>query len=478
MPSINRQVLLSALNLVFSDSVSENQNQMSFYKLLILYILLHCCCLSHTQPLVLSLKERSAVEDELLEDRLQNLLPALMRQQGIDQWILIAREYNEDPVVKTMLPATWLNARRRTILLFTDKGKDLGVERLAVARYDIGSLFKGAWNPEQEPNQWKRLAALITERSSKKIGLNIAPEFAHADGLTKAEWDSLTAYLPGVYRQRLVSAEKLAVNWLQVRTPRELAIYENICRIGHDIIAEGFSENVIHPGITTTEEVMWWFREKVAERKLASWFHPTVDVQRALPGAGDSERSFSRQPDKEVIMPGDLLHVDFGIFYLRLHTDVQQLAYVLKPGEQDAPLFLKNALATGNRLQDILTATFSLNKTGNAALKEALAQAKKEGINASIYSHPIGYHGHGAGPAIGMWDMQTGVPGSGDYPLLYNTVYAIELNAKLMLPPWNNKEVRVMLEEQAVFTQEGVHYLDGRQKDLLLIPQTRRNLAQ
>jgi Xaa-Pro aminopeptidase len=451
---------------------------MKFHNVLFIVFLTISCLFTSAQSVILPLRERAAVEDDILRERLESLLPRLMRHEGIDMWVIVAREYNEDPVAKTMLPATWLHARRRTIFLFFDKGAKGGVERLAVARYDIGNLFQGVWDPEKEPNQWKRLAALITERSPKKIGLNISPEFAHADGQTKAEWDSLVTYLPAAYRKNLVSAEKLAVNWLQLRTAQELTVYEQICRIGHDIIAEGLSERVIHPGITTTEDVVWWFREKVAAMKLEAWFHPTVDVQRAFPGAGDSERPFSRQPGKEVILPGDLVHVDFGITYLRLNTDVQQLAYVLKSGEQDAPLFLKQALAAGNRLQDILTASFALNKTGNQALKEALALAKKEGINASIYSHPIGYHGHGAGPSIGMWDMQTGVHGSGDYPLYHNTVYAIELNAKVVLPQWNNKEVRVMLEEQGLFTPEGVRYLDGRQKELLLIPARKNYLVQ
>jgi methionine aminopeptidase len=274
-----------------------------------------------------------------------------------------------------------------------------------------------------------------------------------------------------------VSAEKLAVNWLQVRTEKELMLYENICNIGHSIIAEAFSEKVIQPGITTTEDVVWWLRERVAELKLQTWFHPTVDVQRSNPGAGDSQRSFATQPGKEVIVPGDLLHVDFGISYLGLNTDVQQLAYVLKPGEKEAPKYLRAGLNTANKLQDILTSTFALNKTGNAALKEALAKAKSENIVASIYTHPIGYHGHGAGPAIGMWDMQNGVPGSGDYTLQYNTAYAIELNAKVILPEWNNKEIRFMLEEQAVFTPKGVHYIDGRQKELLLIPKSKAHLS-
>ena len=443
---------------------------------MLLFSLSHSVLLVSAQQLILPLKERAAVEDDILRDRFENLLPGLMRRQGIDIWVIVAREYNEDPVAKTMLPATWLHARRRTILLFTDRGSS--VERLAVARYDIGNLFKAAWEPDKEPNQWKQLAKLIAERSPKKLALNFSPEFAHADGLTKAEWDSLQHYLPKNVTGKISSAEKLAVDWLQVRTEKEMVIYEQICRLGHSIIAEALSEKNIHPGITTTEDVVWWFREKVADLKLQTWFHPTVDIQRASPGAGDSERSFAARPGKEVIVPGDLVHMDFGITYLGLNTDMQQLAYVLKPGEKEPPLYLKQALAEGNRLQDLLTASFGLGKTGNQVLAETLVSAKKEGITASIYSHPIGYHGHGAGPAIGMWDMQGGVPHSGDFPLHYNTVYAIELNAKKTLPEWNNKEIRVMLEEQAVFTPNGVRYLDGRQKKLLLIPRNADHTTQ
>ena len=193
-----------------------------------------------------------------------------------------------------------------------------------------GAFLKVHGTLKKETNQWKRLAELVAERAPKKIGINVSPLYAHADGLTKAEWDSLMQYLPSAYRKNVVSSEKLAVDWLQIRTEKELAIYENISRIGHNIIEEAFSEKVIHPGITTTEDVVWWLREKVAGLKLQTWFHPTVDVQRSTARSGDLERSFATRPGQEVILPGDLLHVDFGITYLRLNTDVQQLAYVLK----------------------------------------------------------------------------------------------------------------------------------------------------
>jgi Xaa-Pro aminopeptidase len=179
--------------------------------------------------------------------------------------------------------------------------------------------------------------------------------------------------------------------------------------------------------------------------------------------------AISARHDDEVIMPGDLLHVDFGISYLRLNTDTQQHAYVLKPGETEAPAELREALARGNRLQDILTDQFVAGRTGNEILASALAVAKDEGITASIYTHPIGYHGHAAGPTIGLWDQQGGVPGRGDYPLFPNTAHSIELYAETDVESWD-KAVRISLEEDAFFDGEKTYYIDGRQKEFLLIP--------
>jgi Xaa-Pro aminopeptidase len=190
-------------------------------------------------------------------------------------------------------------------------------------------------------------------------------------------------------------------------------------------------------------------------------------VQR--PTAGE-EGDFSSRPEDTVIQPGDLLHVDFGITYLRLNTDTQQHAYVLKPGEREAPDGLDEALATGNRLQDILTNQFEAGRSGNEILAAALEQAEAEGINATIYTHPIGFHGHGAGPTIGLWDQQGGVPGKGDYPLYANTAYSIELNAAVSIPEWDSQEILVKLEEDAFFDGTSVQYIDGRQTTLHLIP--------
>jgi Xaa-Pro aminopeptidase len=424
--------------------------------LVILVLGLLCTTAKGQSALILTQREQANVMDELLDDRLKNLLPALMRREGFDMWVLISRENNEDPVLRTMLPGTWLAARRTTILLVFDRGTDKGLEYLAVARYDVGKVFKKSWEPEKQPDQWAQLGKLIEERNPKKIGINKAPYYGHADGLTSNDFDKLNASLPKTLAARLASAEKLAVSWLETRTEKEMAIYPHIMRIAHDIIAEGFSNRVIHAGITTTDDVVWFYRERIKELKLDTWFQPSVSIQRA--GTVGSN----------VIMPGDLLHVDFGITYLRLNTDTQQHAYVLKMGETKVPDFLVQAFKKGNRLQDILTSHFKEGKTGNQILADTRKQALDEGITPSIYTHPIGYHGHGSGTTIGMWDMQQGVPFTGDYPMHLNTAYSIELYAEVEVKEWS-KKIRIQLEEDGYFDATGFRYIDGRQTEIIPI---------
>lgn len=419
-------------------------------------------------PAILSMRERAEVRDAWLERRLDTVVPLVMRRAGIDLWVLVAREYNEDPVVKTMLPATWLNARRRTILVFHDRG-DEGVERLAIARYPVGEAFPSAWDADAEPDQWARLAAVIAERDPERIAVNRSETFALADGMTDSEFDGFMAALPERYHDRIVPGEALAVGWLETRIPDEMEVYPTIVKIAQAIIAEGFSERVITPGVTTVEDVEWWYRDRIRALGLVTWFHPSVSVQRAESGPRSSDFS-DWGSGNDVIRPGDLLHVDFGITYLGLNTDTQEHAYVLRPGEENAPGGLQAALATGTRLQDILTDQFVSGRTGNEILAAALTQAEEEGIQAMIYTHPIGSHGHAAGPAIGMWDRQDGVPGTGDYPLYPNTAFSIELNATVPVPEWDGQEVRIMLEQDAFFDGDHVWYIDGRQTALHLIP--------
>ncbi|MEL6916418.1 MAG: M24 family metallopeptidase, partial [Bacteroidota bacterium] len=374
-------------------------------------ILLVCLvmCLQSISQQILPENKRAIVVDEILADRFNNLLPQLMDKTGIDMWILISREYNEDPVLKTMLPSKWLNARRRTILVFYRNQTKNNIEKLAVARYNVGDHIESAWDKEKEPDQWKRLMQIIEERKPDKIGLNYSKDFNIADGLDKTDYDEFIQNLPKKYHSRVTSAEQLAVGWIETRTKLEMVIYNQLVDITHDIIEEAFSEKVITPGITTTSEVEWWMRQKVTDLGLETWFHPTVDVQRSSEEQVGHLYAFSRRPDDMVVLPGDLLHCDVGITYLRLNTDCQELAYVLKPEEKEAPKFLRNGLKDGNRVQDFLTNNMIAGRTGNEILAKSLQEAKDAGLRPAIYTHPLGLYGHSAGTTIGMWDAQQGV---------------------------------------------------------------------
>jgi Xaa-Pro aminopeptidase len=417
---------------------------------------------------IMPMRERSATIDKLLSDKLNNTLPELMRREGIDMWLLISREYNEDPVLKTMLPSTWLSARRRTILLIVDPGEGKPLERYAVARYQVDTLFKKAWDKEKEPDQWQRLVDLIAQVNPQKIAINKSEHFALADGITATEYLAFTEKLGSELSKRIVSSENLAIAWLETRTQLEMELYPTIVKIGHAIIREAYTSGFIKPGVTTTDDVMWWLRDKSRSLALTNWFHPSVSIQRASAEKFNHIQAFSKRAQPQIIQRGDLVHMDFGITYLRLNTDQQQHAYVLNDGESDAPNYLKAALNNANRLQDIFTGLFKVGKTGNEILKEARDQAINEGIKPSIYTHPLGYHGHAAGTTLGMWDSQGGVPIQGDYPLHANTAYSVELNAATFVVQWG-KEVRIMLEENAFFDGEKVSYMDGRQTEFHLV---------
>ena len=410
-------------------------------------------------------KDRARVVNEILKERFENVLPKLMDRTGIDMWILISREYNEDPVLKTMLPAEWLNARRRTIILFyRDKAKNT-LDKLAVARYNFGENIISAWDKEVEPNQWKRLNQLIEERNPKTIGINYSKYFNIADGIDKTDYEEFIANISKENRDKIISAQKLATAWIETRTTREMEIFSDIVEITHNIINEAFSSKVIKVGTTTTTDVEWWMRQKVTDLGLETWFHPSVDIQRFTEENQDHLRSFSNRPDRKIIQKGDLLHCDFGITYLRLNSDCQQMAYVMKDDEKEVPVFLKRAFKKGNKLQDILTSNFIEGDSGNAILLNSLNQAVKSSLRPSIYTHPLGSYGHSSGPTIGMWDSQSGVKGNGDYPLYKNTVYAIELNITTYSKEWS-RDIRIMLEEAGYFGEEGFRYVNQRQTEI------------
>ncbi len=412
-------------------------------------------------PPILSLRERAEIENRILAERLDNIIPAIMREQGIDMWLLVAREYFEEPVVASMLDAENMHARRRTILIFHDPGNGKPVERLTVSRYGLGGLFAPAWDPGKQPDQWQSVADIITARDPTKIAINTSDLYQFADGMTLSQYGKFVSALPVPLRQRIVSGETLAIRWLETRTPSEMELYPGIVRTAHALIAEAFSRSVITPGVTTAEQVQWWYRDRLLQLGLVPWFHPSVAIQR--------QGAKGMLEGAEIIQPGDLLWTDFGITYLRLNTDTQHLAYVLKPGESKVPAGLRQGLANSNRVQDILTRHFAIGRSGNAVLELARKEAVAAELDPSIYSHPIGLHGHGAGPSIGFWDNQNADPRGGG-AINANTAWSIELTSYAAVPEWGGQRVDFRTEENAYFDGKSVRYIDGRQTEITIIP--------
>lgn len=412
-------------------------------------------------PAVLPRRARTEAVNRMLRDRLEDLLPRLMREVGLDMWLVINREYAEDPVYTTLVPAPVFAARRTTILLFFDRGPDAGVERLTVSRYGLGDLYESVWDGGSDDAQWERLAAVVAERDPRRIGVNTSTHWALGDGLSAGLRDRLEQALGAELSARLTSAEELCIRWLETRTAMEMEVYPQLVQLARSVIAEAFSNQVVTPGVTTTGDVAWYLRQRFSDLGLPVWFQPYCNVQRE--GLAPDPESVIQGKSGAVIRRGDVVHTDVGIHYLRLATDTQEMAYVLRLGEEDVPEGLRRAMETGNRWQDLLTGAFVLGRTGNEILAAARSAAEAEGIECSVYTHPLGFHGHAAGPTIGMWDEQGPTPVRGDWPLHAQTCYAIEGNVTVAIPEWGGQRVQIKLEQDAWFDGERVRYIGGRQ---------------
>jgi len=422
---------------------------------------------AHIQDLP-SLREQAKEQQDWLERRLDTVLPLLMDEYDVDMWILSMREYAEDPVFWSITSATTFAARRRSIYVF-HRQDDGSVDRLALGGSDQGGVFESYKDPDQSVagrelwggSQWDLLRRLLERADPKNIVLNIDGTNAFADGLHAGEREELEKALGADLMKKVIRVPELAVDYIAVRIPEMLPRYQKIQETVHAMISEAFSSSVIEPGVTRINDVRWWLREKVQSLGMTTWFHPSVSIQRngGLPAEANP-----------VILRGDLLWCDFGVIAMRLKTDTQHLGYVLLEGETEAPQGLKDGLAQSNRLQDILLAEMTPRRTGNEILLAALSQMRSENINGTIYTHPIGDHGHGAGPLIGLWDRQEAIPGRGDVRIRENTWHSIELQSKLTVSEWDDQLVEFRQEEEAYLDESGDrHWVYRRQERFHLV---------
>ena len=421
---------------------------------------------SAAQFQVVEHRDRIEPVNAMMHERLDTLLPALMDAADLDMWLVINREYAEDPVYFSLVPQPTFAARRTTMLIF-NRHKDGHVEKLSVNTYPFGKPYESVWSGGNLTEQWQALAKLIVDKNPQRIGINVSKDWPVADGLTKGLHERLLEVLPQQYQQRLVSAEDLVVRWVETRTEQEASILSTAVALARGVIAEAFSNKTITPGVTTTDDVAWYIRERFEQLGLDAWFMPYVTFQREGNQCDDNTPFCST--GKGVIKRGDALHTDVGICYLTMCTDTQEMAYVLKHDENQAPEGLIAALATGNRWQDTLTAEFVTGRSGNQVLAATIKASNAAGINSSTYTHPIGFYGHAPGPTIGMWDNQGPTPVRGDWPLYANTAYAIEGNIKQSVPEWDGQMIQIMLEQTAFFDGNKVRYSAGRQTQWHLI---------
>jgi Metallopeptidase family M24 len=402
-------------------------------------------------PRLPSLREQAEIRQGWLRDRLDDVLPRLMRQNHVDMWIVQTSEYNEDPVFRALVSPTRFAARRRSIFVFYDRGPEAGVERITIGGGTEGGLYTSAKDPENPERevyldvQWRALRHVVEERKPETIAIDVSHTYAFSDGLASGERELLEQALGPKWTSRFVPAELLPLDFLAIRVPSMKPYYVEMMKIVHGLIATAFSREVITPGVTTTTDVVWWLRQQVHDRAMDSWFQPSVEVQRK----GET------LDGETVIQRGDVLHTDFGIFAMGLATDTQHMGYVLREGETDVPQGLKQALRNANRLQDIVMEQMKPGSTGNEVLAASLARMNREGITGRIYNHPIGDFGHGPGAIIGLWDRQEGVPGRGDVRLIPDMWHSIELYAATKVPEWDGQEVRIALEEDAAMTSGG-----------------------
>jgi Xaa-Pro aminopeptidase len=411
-------------------------------------------------PRLPPMREQDRIRQEWLKARLERVLPPLMRRHGVAMWIVACREYNEDPAFFSLVSPSILAARRRTILVFNDRGLEEGVERLTLGGASSGGLYKVYRDPDSQGRelmgaaQWNLLRRLVDERKPATIAIDVSHTHAFSDGLSAGEREQLESAL-GPWTSRLVRAEGLPLDYVATRVPEMLPTYRHLMGIAHALIARAFSSEVITPGRTTTEDVVWWLRQQVNDLGLGEWFAPSVTVQRRGQGGAANPVPVLAEGGGTVIERGDHLHTDFGIYAMGLATDTQHVGYVLRSGENDAPAGLRQALLHSNQLQDLLLARLKPGRSGNEIFADTVAAMKAAGLDGTIYTHPIGDHGHGAGPIIGLWDRQEAIPGRGDVLVLPSTWFSIELQATTPVAEWGGQAVRSAQEEDVAIDADG-----------------------
>jgi len=417
-------------------------------------------------PKLPTVREQLATRERWLKTRLDTMLLPMMRRHKIDMWVVTNEEFHPDPVVPYVAPPVPYQGRR-DFFIFCDRGAER-LERIAVVRYAeerLGRFFEVVNPPGRETAA--ALRKIVEERNPKAIALNFGGARGATGGLTYDAHKFLADALGPEYAARFVSAAPLVVEYMDTRLPDELEHYRTAAQITDILTRHAFSNEVIKPGKTTVGDVRWWFLQQVSRLGLDVWFHPDIRVQRRNRETGKTQQFLSVADESVVLERGDVIHIDCGINYMGLSTDWQKMGYILLPGERDAPEGLRRALANTNRLQDALFTHIKAGAYGHEVYDATMADMKREGIEAMIYSHSVGNQGHALGASIDFRRPSAGAPA--EPPFREGSYTSIELNTSTPVAEWGGQKVTVMMEDDAYLTREGMRWFRPRQTSFYLI---------
>ena len=218
---------------------------------------------------VLTLRERSDVIHRVLKRRLETVLPAAMRENGFDMWLVICQEDNWDPIHDTFCPMDpWRPILQ--MLVFFDRGPQQGVERMNLSMTNMQGLYDTPWQGKDHPEQWAMLRQIVEERDPRRIGINIGRTQWAAGGLTHNLYRQLVETLPPRYTERLDSAEPMVVHWASVLSDHEIELYEHVADVAKSLIAETYGRAVMVPGVTTLDDLVWHYWQRCSDLGLRS----------------------------------------------------------------------------------------------------------------------------------------------------------------------------------------------------------------
>ncbi|MCU0683186.1 MAG: M24 family metallopeptidase [Polyangiaceae bacterium] len=412
---------------------------------------------------VLPWSQQLAMREAWLARRHEMLLP-MMRRHRVSMWVVVNEEFHDDPLTEFVAPPRPY-AGNRDVFVFVDAG-EAGLKRFALTGFVEEHLARFFETPAEPGKQKEGLAAIVATHQPRTIALGIGGRRGVTRSLTRESYRFLVEALGPAAERRFVSAAPLIEEYLDTRLPEEFEPYRGLVELTDETVREALSSAVIAPGKTRVGDVRAWLYDRLWALGLRTWFQPDLRVQRAGAEGGTSRGFLAVAREDMVIERGDLVHIDFGISYLGLHTDWQRMAYVLREGETEAPAGLTRVLADANALQDALRQASRPGRPSAEVYEATMTAMRERGITARVYSHPLGNQGHALGAAI---DFRSGARDEAPKPLRLGSYLAMELGAEGAPPEWGGQKVFAMQEDPVYLTDEGWQFFVPRQEAFYLI---------